>query len=172
MFRINLADLQRTGSLRVEREIPPDDPIWEGLDLRFDGPVRVDAKVARTSAGQVLVEGQLQAALAHECRRCLEPVTRGIEQRFEILWSTPDPRSPDPAPGEEVRVLEPGAAEVDLGEAIREEILLAAPPFVVCADDCRGLCPRCGANLNEERCECVTDEPDPRWDVLRALNQS
>ena len=59
--------------------------------------------------------------------------------------------------------------EVDLAEPIREEVILAAPTYVVCHPNCRGLCARCGADLNETTCECAVEEPDPRWDVLRAL---
>jgi len=61
--------------------------------------------------------------------------------------------------------------ELELGTAIREEMVLSQSPFALCAPDCRGLCPRCGVNLNEETCQCISEEQDPRWDALRALNE-
>jgi uncharacterized protein len=52
---------------------------------------------------------------------------------------------------------------------VREELLLAVNQYVVCDPKCQGLCPKCGAVLNEEACGCTDDEPDPRWETLRTL---
>ena len=171
MFRVSLADLARAGSLRVEHWIPEDDPLWAGVDLVLGGPVRVDVVVTGTAAGQVLASGQVDAPLVHECRRCLERVDRPFEQPLELCWSAADQLSDDPDGDAEVRVLEKGADCVELGEAIREELVLAAPRYVLCREDCRGFCPGCGTNLNDEQCACVANESDPRWDALRALNK-
>ena len=96
-----------------------------------------------------------------------------MEQPLEFLWWPSPPEAGDPGAQDngEVRLLEPNAAEIDVGEALREELVLTAPAYVVCSEECRGLCPHCGMNLNETTCECATDEPDPRWDALRALNK-
>jgi uncharacterized protein len=64
---------------------------------------------------------------------------------------------------------DPSKRELDLGEAVRGEVILAMNPYVVCDPECRGLCPRCGANLNEGACGCTAEEVDPRWEALRAL---
>ncbi|MGB1779712.1 MAG: DUF177 domain-containing protein, partial [Longimicrobiales bacterium] len=56
-----------------------------------------------------------------------------------------------------------------LSKAVREEMILAVNPYVVCEPECRGLCPKCGANLNEGACDCTDDEVDPRWAALRDL---
>jgi uncharacterized protein len=64
------------------------------------------------------------------------------------------------------------ARELDLAPVIREEWLLAAPTFAVCRADCKGMCPRCGADLNAGPHDCGHDEADPRWDALRKLGQS
>jgi uncharacterized protein len=52
---------------------------------------------------------------------------------------------------------------------VREQVLLAVPRYVLCREDCRGLCPTCGTNWNAAECECVTDEVDGRWAPLRRL---
>ncbi len=171
MFRVSLADLQRKGSLRIERVIPEDDPLWADTELALGGPVHVDLTISRTATGQVLALGKVDVELHNECRRCLERVDLRLEHPLELLWSAPDQLSDEPNADDEVRPLDPRAVELELGEAIREELVLAAPQYVVCDESCRGLCPRCGTNLNEAQCDCVTDEPDPRWDALRALNQ-
>jgi uncharacterized protein len=69
----------------------------------------------------------------------------------------------------EIRVLPANEVELDLGEPIREELVLAAPTYTLCDPECKGLCPHCGADLNETTCDCGAAEPDPRWDALRAL---
>jgi uncharacterized protein len=60
--------------------------------------------------------------------------------------------------------------EVDLTEIIREQILLNLPEQVLCKEDCKGLCPQCGANRNLIDCDCGEDEIDPRWAALKNLN--
>ena len=60
------------------------------------------------------------------------------------------------------------ARELDLRDALREELLLAVPQFVECRPDCRGLCPECGANLNAGPCGCRPIR-DPRWGPLGDL---
>ena len=64
---------------------------------------------------------------------------------------------------------EASGSELELGEAVREELILAVNPYVVCDPECKGLCSRCGANLNEGPCDCTEDEVDPRWGALRDL---
>jgi len=93
------------------------------------------------------------------------PVAEGLELLF-----TPTDES-DESDDDGTRPLPEGVGELSLKEAIREEVILSQSLLVLCKPDCRGLCPRCGANWNEERCECSVEEADPRWDALRALNE-
>ena len=67
----------------------------------------------------------------------------------------------------DVRLLELTATQIELGEAVREELILSMERYVVCDPSCRGLCPGCGANLNLETCDCAKEESDPRWRALR-----
>ena len=109
----------------------------------------------------------VEGTLAQECRRCLGPVSVPLREEVTLVFDPPDLLG-----GEddgEIRVLPADASEVDLSEPIREELVLAAPTYTLCDPDCRGLCPRCGVDLNETTCECAVEEPDPRWDALRAL---
>jgi uncharacterized protein len=66
-------------------------------------------------------------------------------------------------------MLSPNEYEVDLAPYVHEAIVLSAPMVVVCREDCRGLCPSCGVNLNRETCTCRPNA-DPRWDALRKLS--
>jgi uncharacterized protein len=167
MFRVNLRDLDRVGSLRLEGEIAPDDPLWSEMTVGLGAPVRVSLTLTATPSGQVLARGTLTAETRHECRRCLAPVARTVELPLDMIWTVPDELG-DEDDGE-LRFLEPSSNELEIGEAIREEFLLAVPRYVVCREDCAGLCPRCGTNRNEGACACSVEEPDPRWDALRTL---
>jgi len=73
------------------------------------------------------------------------------------------------APEEEDRALWVDENHIlDLREVLRQDVMLASPIHVLCREDCQGLCPTCGQNLNEGPCDCQP-EPDPRWAVLAAL---
>jgi uncharacterized protein len=58
---------------------------------------------------------------------------------------------------------------IDVDEIVKEQILLAVPTRMLCREDCKGICPECGADKNTGECNCVTDEIDPRWAALKDL---
>lgn len=169
MLTIPLARLEREGSLEVRADIPTDDPCWEGTELLFSAPLSVSGQVRSVASGEVFARLRLQGVLAQECRRCLEPVSTEVDEELDLLFF----------PGEDVggldeegvRLLPEGVDSLDLLDAIREEVVLSQSPLALCRPDCKGLCPQCGINLNQERCQCTKVESDPRWDALRALNE-
>ena len=167
MLPLDLVSLSREGSLRVEGRIPPDAPLWEHTGIRLSESLRVDLRATEAQSGEIVVRGTMVCSLANECRRCLDLVGVTLREEVTLIFAAPDML--DGTGDGEVRALPAGAREVDLAEPIREEVILAAPAYVVCGPNCRGLCARCGADLNETTCECAVEEPDPRWDVLRAL---
>jgi len=65
---------------------------------------------------------------------------------------------------------DPHAPEIDITKLISDSILLDIPYKVLCTEDCQGLCPQCGTNLNESTCDCTTETIDPRWAKLQELN--
>jgi uncharacterized protein len=67
----------------------------------------------------------------------------------------------------EIAILE--SNNIDVAELVREQILLNLPEQVFCAEDCKGLCPQCGANRNLIDCKCEEKEIDPRWAALKNL---
>jgi uncharacterized protein len=168
MLRLDLARLERNGSVHLRGEVSAEDPLWEGTGLAFEAPLSVDLRAQVAGSGEIVVRGRVEGALRWECRRCLDPVRTEVREDVTLVYAPEDLLSEGET---EVRLIPLRANELDLGEAIREELVLRLDPFVVCDPGCRGLCPRCGVNLNHETCDCVREEPDPRWDVLRrALN--
>lgn len=99
--------------------------------------VDYDLRVTRVSGG-ALVSGTCRAVISGECGRCLEPVKREISAE-EIEFFVDLAQAPE---------------EVDISEDIRSELLLELPMVLLCREDCRGLCPACGKNLNRGKCGC------------------
>jgi uncharacterized protein len=164
MLKADLGLLQRRGRLEVEAEVPPGDPLWSGSGLALEGPL--DVRLEAQQAGpDVVVRGWLRGRVRLECRRCLVPVTH--ELASEVTWLFRSGISEVEAEAEEVYALPERARELDLGPAVREQLVLSVPEFALCEDGCRGLCPRCGGNRNQVDCACEEPVVDERWAALR-----
>lgn len=168
MLSLDLGRLAREGSVQVEAELPEDDALWEGAGVAWAESVDVRLMASLAGTGEVVVRGGVAGVLAQECRRCLEPVSNDFDQEITAVFVASD--TPGAEDDEGVIVYDPGK-DIDLGLAVREEVILAVDHYVVCQPECRGLCPSCGTNLNTEPCSCRTEEEDPRWDALRALKE-
>ena len=166
MLTLDLPRLEREGFLEVEAEIAPDSPLWEGSELHFGGPVSIRGKATLAGSGEVLFKGTVEGVLEQECRRCLAPVKTPVKLDTLLVFGAPDEEVGDDG---EIHPVAPDAVELSLGPAVREELILAVDPYVLCDPECRGLCPRCGVDRNRETCECTLEESDPRWDALRKL---
>jgi uncharacterized protein len=117
--------------------------------------------VSRTTHGGYALRLRFAAGLTGPCMRCLEPA----EPKIAV-----DAREVDqPGGGEELRSPYFKGEELDVAAWARDAYALALPAQVVCREDCAGLCPECGANLNEQPDHAHEREPDPRWAKLREL---
>lgn len=167
MLKLDLPRLEREGALTFEGVVPPDDPLWAGSDLRFEDGLRVRGQATVSGSGEFVVRVHLSGTRVAECRRCLEPVRIPLDRDLILVYGSPSDEGVDEA--SEIRPVADEALKLDLSEAVREELILATDRWVECRPDCAGLCPHCGVNRNEQTCDCSPDEPDPRWDALRAL---
>ncbi|HUC28021.1 MAG TPA: DUF177 domain-containing protein [Candidatus Acidoferrum sp.] len=120
----------------------------------------------------IRLRGRLSAGLELQCARCLDPVKQDVSRDFELLYR---PLGAD-AGRDELSVTD---AEAEIGyyqgegilleDVLREQVLLALPLKITCRDDCKGLCPHCGKNLNQEQCSCAAPVEDPRWAALKDI---
>jgi uncharacterized protein len=116
--------------------------------------------------------GKLATSIETACARCLEPVKSDIQREFDLLYR---PQGTD-AGHEELSVTQ-AEAEIgyysgdglELDDVLREQVLLSVPLRMLCTEQCKGLCPHCGKNLNVEVCSCESRPADPRWDALKDL---
>ena len=120
----------------------------------------------------IRLRGHLSAGLELQCARCLDPVPQRVDREFELLYR---PLGVD-AGRDELSVTD---AEAEIGyyqgegilleDVLREQVLLALPLKITCREDCKGLCPQCGKNLNLELCSCEVLPEDPRWAALKEI---
>ena len=170
MLEVSLGRLHREGSVEIDARVPPDDPMWEGMQPAWAGPVEVHFRVSSAGSGEVIARGRVHGALAQACRRCLEPLEREFDEELTLVFVDEEDIEEGDDVGE-THIIRPTDSKLDLSGAVREEVFLAVEPYVVCHPECKGLCPECGTNLNEGSCSCVRKEADPRWDALRKLKE-
>ncbi len=167
----NIAQLlkQQTGAVRdysFSQDI-------HGLDPALDlvQPLTARLKVIRTQNG-VLVTMKGETSLRVTCSRCLEPVVVPVTVNFEeeflqtidvMTGMSLGTSEDDPA------LLIDGHHDLHLADVVREYLLLAVPMHPLCREDCKGLCPQCGHNLNEGACGHTAQPTDERWAALKSL---
>lgn len=128
-----------------------------GADLfEFKEPLRWEADITNTG-GALLVTGTVDGEATCGCARCLEPVTFPVTGEIEgyFLVGSED-AAPDDMEDDEFDYL-PDDKAIDMAPLIQAALLLEMPQIPLCSDDCKGLCPSCGANLNEGACACPDD---------------
>lgn len=118
--------------------------------------------------------GDFATQVELKCARCLEPVLRDLAEEYDLLYR---PLGTIKSAGE----IEISAADGEIGfysgegllleDALKEQALLAIPLKALCRDDCKGLCPHCGRNLNTGSCDCSRHVVDPRWNALADIKE-
>ncbi len=152
-------------AVQVNAEVSPDDPIWKQGDPVPQGPLRVSGRLSAAGAGKFYWHGRVSGDVTMPCRRCLADATVHVQDEAHVIFAeagSEETEDPD------VYELEERANRIDLRPAVREQWMLNVPSFVECREDCKGLCPTCGKDLNEGPCECPQSR-DTRWDALRRI---
>jgi uncharacterized protein len=135
-------------------------------DFRLVQPLAVDVRYYR--AGEELYfEGHCDTVVEGVCARCLETFSLPLATPFEFILTRAQPReSTQELHTEDLAFSFYSGDEIDLTPLVGEQAILALPTRAVCREDCRGLCPSCGINLNNETCTCKTTTTDPRLAIL------
>ena len=159
--------------LAVKRSFNKDDFSIEDETIELGGPVQVELNVS-ASDERVRVEGRVSGELVLTCCRGACSFTQLADKVFSVeYW-------PDRAEEEGEIELDYDDLDVgfysgdqfDLKEVILEQMLIDIPMNPICKEDCKGLCDRCGADLNQEECTCDKDPVDPRFQALKAWKNS
>jgi uncharacterized protein len=164
------AEAKDTSFLQPEEQVNRMLALGPMQEYRAGGPIAVRMQYYRAGT-ELFFEGELRAQILASCARCAEEFSATIERPFRYVLS---PRAVgDDADGrlraEDLEFSLYEGEEIDLAPLIAEQLLLGLPSRALCRDDCRGLCTRCGVNLNFNGCACESKAADPRLAVLRSL---
>lgn len=167
-MKLNLAGMKQLVGSVIEFDF--EQPTLN-LDLGKDeilsiGPVRVKGQAENLGDRIYQVTGQIEVAAKVLCSRCLAATPLNLNISFSLKFSDAVSDS------EDEDIIQFHGDEIDLYPKVLEEILLNWPSQILCKIDCKGLCPKCGANLNTHPCKCDVDDVDPRLAVLKQLLKS
>ena len=147
------------------------DPIKEfKMDCRIVSPLKANIFVMPADEGCV-VRGDLRGEVIVPCNRCAENADINIDSKFDEYEEIPEKTraSQDSKNAEGHIVFDRNAPMLNLAEIAWEQFMLSLPVRPLCRDDCKGLCPKCGANLNLGACACENNDGDPRLAALQGL---
>ena len=167
---IDLANVGTTAK-KIDLTFDPAKIDIEGEIVSLSGKVAFSGETQRLD-GKTRVRGVIDADVSLDCTRCLDPIAKHLEIPFHAVFV--DGSGEDVNAEAEIadELLDESLVEdgkIDMAEVMREQILLAVPEQIFCREDCKGMCPQCGANLNLIDCKCADNETDPRWAALKSL---
>ena len=166
-MRINVNQIQDDG-LFIEFEekagmFPMLAEIVQSGECEFTAPLKTRLRAIRVR-DIVEVEGTVETRIRLSCSRCLKPFEMPLSARFALTYTQQMPESTETEDEEglelsadEMRMIAFQGDEVDLREAIQDQIVMTLPLQPLCREDCKGLCPQCGADLNDGECGCQRD---------------
>jgi len=137
MIKIPVRDITSNG-LDIDQSIPKEGIGLSDEEVDIRSLLNIKAHIERVD-NFVIADTRIRADFGYMCARCLEELYSPEERSYKFDFEL------DPA----------GTEFIDLGEEIRQEMILANPPRILCSKECKGICPGCGANLNKEQCKCA-----------------
>lgn len=176
-MRIRIDEIREDGLSRdyvvSAGDFPQLGELIDAGEVGFDAPVAVRVRVIRV--GELFeVEGQLQSAVRLDCGRCLKEFVAPLLSTFALTYARtlPEIEVEDEDAEVELTAEDLGMTlldgdEIDLHEAVQEQVLLALPFRPLCSEECRGLCPHCGVDLNITSCNCHGDGFGNKFSVLK-----
>ncbi len=136
MIKISVRDITSAG-LDIDQSIPKEGIGLSSEEADIKSLLNVKARLEKVN-NVVIADTRIKAEFGYRCSRCLEELHSTQERSYKFDFE-----------------IDGQIEYIDLGEEIRQEIILSNPPKVLCSKDCKGICPRCGANLNIEQCKCA-----------------
>ena len=168
-MNIVVAQISEDEGLNVHHLYPEGDPGLAGGEGHLVGQCELTLRATRVG-DEVELIGSVSVGVEFECDRCLATLSIPVEASFDLLYLPPLGTGDEKELGEnDLSLGFYQAGIIDVDDLVREQIELALPMTRLCSDECRGLCPKCGANLNLGECACREDQVDVRWAALKEL---
>ena len=162
---------RRPGATRALRRVVPA-PADVGVELigvAEGSDLELDLTLTSVSEG-VYVSGRIRGSLTGECGRCLDSISDSFDVPLAELYAYADSTTEETTDADEVGRMQGDL--IDLEPAVRDAVVLALPVNPVCRPDCPGLCPECGAHLDDLPADHRHEALDPRWAALRKLSNN
>jgi uncharacterized protein len=168
---------------RFDVELPPGTIEFLDPKLKQATPLHAvgQAELVMGSDDEIQVTGHVKVQLQTECDRCLEPSDFPVDSSFELYYRPVAEGSNNGARAVRVEEKAIDAEEAEMGfyegdglelnDVLREFVLLALPMQKLCSENCKGICPECGQNRNQNECSCQTTVGDNRWAALKELRK-
>ncbi len=151
----------------IEEEADNADYGVEGVSFRDIMTVKLNIQKVKD---EYYAQGVVSVPVEEECSRCLNMFHEDLEGDLNFIIKTEAHGTKSAAKGSEDIVHVPvGKPVVELNDLIRQTLMLSIPMKPLCNEYCKGLCPSCGVNLNEETCDCEKEDIDDRWEGLKDL---
>ncbi|MEO7274300.1 MAG: DUF177 domain-containing protein [Vicinamibacterales bacterium] len=169
-----LFDLRQIHGERAHIERTFDPSVFEPADpeYRVETPVGLSMDIERSGTDVFKVSGRVLGQLELDCGRCVEPFHLPVDATFELRYvpQTADSTEPERQLGDdELTTAFYSEGVLDVIDLVREQFQLVLPMKPLCREECKGLCPECGTNLNRGSCECAPRWEDPRLAALKSL---
>jgi uncharacterized protein len=160
-MKINVSSVMRnvTSSIEADGEVSIPFIEYGNNNIKVLSPIKVHV-VVTNNGKNLTVSGNISSKLMLNCSRCLKDFEYTLDTDFEEELSNKDDG------GDAIHF---DGDTVDLTDMVIDNILLSLPMKTVCSEECKGLCPRCGSNLNIKECNCSDEDHDPRFSVLKDL---
>ena len=173
-YFVDLKDLAQD-KLSFQASFEPGAVDFGSDNFQQAGPLDWSASAERAGR-EIRITGSLKTFLQLSCSRCLEPARVPISKEFDLFFRQRDEEMFDE--DEEIQLTESDmrtafftGTQLAITDILREQILLALPMKVLCTVDCKGLCPRCGTNLNSAKCNCPKEDFNPHMETLLEIKR-
>jgi len=163
----------RKATEELDRTLQPADLPQEGEAYRVVASAHLVCEIHKDHA-RFRLSGRVTSELELDCSRCLEPFRVPVDMPFDHRY-LPQSESSEEKPEREIEDDDIEMSyyrddQIDLAELVREQFYLALPMKPLCAEDCKGLCPQCGTNLNLSNCGCKQVWEDSRLAALKSMS--
>jgi uncharacterized protein len=171
-YFVDLKDLDE--KVELEGVFDPGSLDFSGDILRQVGPLAWSASAERVGE-EIRIAGRLSVTTESSCSRCLEPARCDIQKSFDLFFRERDEALFDEddveLTEEDTRTAFFVGTQLAIGDLLREQVLLALPMKVLCRLDCKGLCPVCGTNRNQNTCTCSGEVFSPHMEKLLEIKR-
>lgn len=166
---INLSDVLTTEGKVVREEIPLEMTVFVNGSGAYDivGKSLVELTFTNIGIDKARVEGSCKLRFVAACDRCLTEVPVTLELNFDRMVVSPGTNAEDEETEDNLGVMD--GYHLDTEALVYDEIIVNWPVKILCKEDCKGVCPVCGQNLNERECGCDTFVPDPRMAAIKDI---